>query len=126
MQLGKKSVAIDLTTHDGKAAVARLIQQADLASQLQAGRCRETGRAYAQWKDKHPQLIYGQITGYGPDTDRVGYDAVVQAEAGFMDMNGAADGPPTKMPVALVDVLAAHQLKEGLLLAAPSRANWQR
>ncbi len=115
---GKKSVAIDLTTHDGKAAVARLIQQADLViASYKPGDAEKLGVAYAQWKDKHPQLIYGQITGYGPDTDRVGYDAVVQAEAGFMDMNGAADGPPTKMPVALVDVLAAHQLKEGLLLA---------
>jgi crotonobetainyl-CoA:carnitine CoA-transferase CaiB-like acyl-CoA transferase len=41
---------------------------------------------------------------------------VIQAEAGFMDLNGEKDGPPTKMPVALIDVLAGHHLKEGLLL----------
>jgi crotonobetainyl-CoA:carnitine CoA-transferase CaiB-like acyl-CoA transferase len=57
------------------------------------------------------------ITGYGLDDDRVGYDAVIQAESGFMDLNGEKDGPPVKMPVALIDILAAHQLKEGLLLA---------
>ena len=115
---GKKSVAIDLSTKPGNEAVVRLIQGADVViASYKPGDAERLGVAYAQWKDKHPRLIYGQITGYGPDTDRVGYDAVVQAEAGFMDMNGAADGPPTKMPVALIDVLAAHQLKEGLLLA---------
>lgn len=114
----KKSVAIDLSTKPGNEAVVRLIQGADVViASYKPGDAERLGVAYAQWKDKHPRLIYGQITGYGPDTDRVGYDAVVQAEAGFMDMNGAADGPPTKMPVALIDVLAAHQLKEGLLLA---------
>jgi crotonobetainyl-CoA:carnitine CoA-transferase CaiB-like acyl-CoA transferase len=53
--------------------------------------------------------------------DRVGYDAVLQAESGFMSMNGEQDGPPIKMPVALIDVLAAHQLKEGLLVALLKR-----
>ncbi|HQQ97676.1 MAG TPA: CaiB/BaiF CoA-transferase family protein [Cyclobacteriaceae bacterium] len=115
---GKKSVAVDLTTRDGKEAVARLIQQADLViASYKPGDAEKLGVAYTQWRDRHPRLIYGQITGYGHETDRVGYDAVVQAEAGFMDLNGTEDGPPTKMPVALVDVLAAHQLKEGLLLA---------
>src|SRR5690606_13784406 len=65
----------------------------------------------------NPKLIYGHITGYGPDDSKAGYDAVVQAESGFMHMNGEAGGPPVKMPVALVDVLAAHQLKEGILTA---------
>jgi crotonobetainyl-CoA:carnitine CoA-transferase CaiB-like acyl-CoA transferase len=51
----------------------------------------------------------------------VGYDAVIQAESGFMDLNGEKNGEPIKMPVALVDVLAGHQLKEGLLLALLNR-----
>jgi crotonobetainyl-CoA:carnitine CoA-transferase CaiB-like acyl-CoA transferase len=51
----------------------------------------------------------------------VAFDVVLQAESGFMYMNGAADGPPTKMPVALIDVLAAHQLKQGLLVALLQR-----
>jgi crotonobetainyl-CoA:carnitine CoA-transferase CaiB-like acyl-CoA transferase len=55
------------------------------------------------------------------DNDRVGYDAVIQAESGFMDLNGEKNGPPTKMPVALIDILAGHQLKEGLLLALLKR-----
>eukprot|EP00913_Durusdinium_trenchii_P016718 g15715.t1 len=75
---------------------------------------------------KHPQLIYAQITGYGLKDPRVGYDAVVQdrfAESGFTFMNGSPGeaGRPTKMPVALVDLLAAHQLKEAVLLALLQR-----
>ncbi len=63
----------------------------------------------------------GKSRDYGSDNDRVGYDAVIQAEAGFMDLNGETDGPPTKMPVAMIDILAGHQLKEGLLLALLKR-----
>lgn len=51
------------------------------------------------------------------DDPRVGYDAIIQAESGFMYINGEPEGSPLKMPVALVDVLAAHQLKQALLLA---------
>ena len=50
--------------------------------------------------------------------ERVGYDAIIQAESGFMSMNGETRREALlKMPVALVDVLAAHHLKEAILLA---------
>lgn len=65
----------------------------------------------------NPGLIIGKITGFGSDADRIAYDLILQAETGFMSMNGTTDSGPVKMPVALIDVLAAHQLKEGLLLA---------
>jgi crotonobetainyl-CoA:carnitine CoA-transferase CaiB-like acyl-CoA transferase len=65
----------------------------------------------------NPNLIIGKINGYGSDSDRVAYDLILQAETGFMSMNGTQSSGPVKMPVALVDVLAAHHLKEGLLLA---------
>lgn len=67
---------------------------------------------------KHnPNLIIGKINGYGSENDRVAYDLILQAETGFMSMNGTFESGPVKMPVALIDVLAAHHLKEGLLLA---------
>jgi crotonobetainyl-CoA:carnitine CoA-transferase CaiB-like acyl-CoA transferase len=66
---------------------------------------------------KLPHLIQGVIRGFEFERDRLAYDVVLQAETGFMYMNGSADGLPTKMPVALIDVLAAHQLKEGILCA---------
>jgi crotonobetainyl-CoA:carnitine CoA-transferase CaiB-like acyl-CoA transferase len=119
---GKKSVALDLTTNDGKSIVQKLARQSDIIIvSYKPGDAEKLGVAYPQLVARNPQLIYGQITGYGSDNERVGYDAVLQAESGFMDLNGEKAGPPTKMPVALIDVLAGHQLKEGLLLALLSR-----
>ena len=69
----------------------------------------------------NPSLIIGKISGFGSDNDRIAYDLILQAESGFMAMNGTPDSGPVKMPVALIDVLAAHQLKEGLLLALLQR-----
>jgi crotonobetainyl-CoA:carnitine CoA-transferase CaiB-like acyl-CoA transferase len=115
---GKKSVALDLSTTSGKSVVQNLAQQSDvIIASYKPGDAEKLGVAYQQLSDYNKQLIYGQITGYGSDNDRVGYDAVIQAESGFMDLNGSPEGLPTKMPVALIDVLAAHHLKEALLIA---------
>jgi crotonobetainyl-CoA:carnitine CoA-transferase CaiB-like acyl-CoA transferase len=69
----------------------------------------------------NPSLIHGRITGYGTDSDRVAYDLILQAETGFMSINGTPESGPVKMPVALIDVLAAHHLKEGILIALYER-----
>jgi crotonobetainyl-CoA:carnitine CoA-transferase CaiB-like acyl-CoA transferase len=62
-------------------------------------------------------IIYARLTGFTSNPSRVAYDVVLQAETGYMHMNGTPDSGPVKMPVALMDVLAAHQLKEGILCA---------
>ncbi|MBL7863177.1 MAG: CoA transferase [Cyclobacteriaceae bacterium] len=119
---GKKSIALDLNTANERSIVLQLARQSDVViASYKPGDADKLGVAYHQLKALNPTLIYGQITGYGPDQNRVGYDAVIQAESGFMELNGSAEGPPTKMPVALIDVLAAHHLKEGLLLALLKR-----
>ena len=64
-----------------------------------------------------PQIILGEISGYGADSDRVAFDLILQADTGFMSMNGSPDSGPIKMPVAFIDLFAAHQLKEGILEA---------
>ena len=115
---GKKSIAIDLGTSRGKEITQKLAARSDVViASYKPGDAEKLGVGYDQLRRNHPEIIYGQISGYGPNNDRVGYDAVVQAESGFMDLNGEADGPPLKMPVALIDILAGHQLKEGLLVA---------
>lgn len=115
---GKKSVAVDLSSAEGKEIVLKLAAKSHVViASYKPGDAEKLGVSYEQLRTNNPQLIYGQITGYGSDNDRVGYDAVIQAESGFMDLNGEKDGPPTKMPVALIDILAGHHLKEALLLA---------
>lgn len=119
---GKKSVALDLTIKKDLDIVKKLAAKSDIIiASYKPGDAEKLAVAYEQLRTNNERLIYGQITGYGSDDDRVGYDAVIQAEAGFMALNGEHDGPPTKMPVALIDVLAAHHLKEGLLLALLKR-----
>lgn len=115
---GKKSVALDLNSSHGKSVVYALAKRADVViASYKPGDAEKLQVDYKTLSRENPKLVYGQITGYGSDNSRVGYDAVIQAEAGFMFMNGEADGPSLKMPVALVDVLAGHHLKEAILLA---------
>ncbi|UYZ59463.1 CaiB/BaiF CoA transferase family protein [Hymenobacter latericus] len=115
---GKQSVVADLRTPAGLGLVQQLAQVADIVlASYKPGDAEKLGVDYQTLGARNPRLVYGQITGYGPHEPRAGYDAVVQAEAGFMYLNGQPGGEPLKMPVALMDLLAAHQLKEGLLTA---------
>lgn len=115
---GKKSVLLDLASPGDRDRLLRLAIRSDIViASYKPGDAEKLGVGYEQLKAVNPTIIYGLITGYGSEDNRVGYDAVIQAESGFMDLNGETDGPPMKMPVALIDILAAHQLKEGLLLA---------
>jgi crotonobetainyl-CoA:carnitine CoA-transferase CaiB-like acyl-CoA transferase len=115
---GKQSVALDLRQPAARERLKALVIDADVViASYKPGDAEKLGVSYEQLKTINQQLIYGQITGYGSDDERVGYDAVIQAESGFMELNGEKEGPPVKMPVALIDVLASHQLKEALLMA---------
>ncbi len=119
---GKRSLAIDLAQAEGQTIVQKLATQMDVViASYKPGDAQKLGVDYKTLCARNPRLIYGHTTGYGSENDKVGYDAVIQAEAGFMDLNGEKDGPPTKMPVALIDVLAGHHLKEGLLLGLLKR-----
>jgi crotonobetainyl-CoA:carnitine CoA-transferase CaiB-like acyl-CoA transferase len=66
---------------------------------------------------RYPALIIGWISTYPDDRNRPAYDAVLQAETGWMSINGEEDKPPLKLPVAVVDVFASHQLRAGILTA---------
>jgi len=119
---GKQSMALDLSTTTGQDLLHDLAREADVVlASYRPGTAEALGADHETLSAINPALIYGHVTGYGPERERAGYDAVIQAESGFMHMNGPSDGPPTKLPVALMDVLAAHQLKEGLLVALLNR-----
>jgi crotonobetainyl-CoA:carnitine CoA-transferase CaiB-like acyl-CoA transferase len=115
---GKRSIAVDLTSVEGRDIVYKLVKRSAIViASYKPGDAGRLGVGYETLRALNPAIIYGQVTGYGNDVPRVGYDAVIQAEAGFMFMNGEPGGASLKMPVALIDVLAAHQLKEALLLS---------
>jgi crotonobetainyl-CoA:carnitine CoA-transferase CaiB-like acyl-CoA transferase len=115
---GKRSIALDLSIPEGQVIVQRLGVQSDIViASYKPGDAEKLGVDYKTLSKDHPGLIYAQATGYGSHNPRVGYDAIIQAEAGFMFMNGEPGGPSLKMPVALIDMLAGHHLKEAILLA---------
>lgn len=70
---------------------------------------------------RFPNLIHAHLAGFENDLSRVAYDVIIQAESGFMSINGEPGSASLKMPVALMDVLAAHQMKEGILAALFAR-----
>ncbi|NJM26440.1 MAG: CoA transferase, partial [Bacteroidia bacterium] len=119
---GKRAVAVNLQTLEGRHIVHQLVRKSDIViASFKPGDDAKLGVDYATLAALNPRIVYGRITGYGPGSERVGYDAVLQAEAGFMFMNGEPGGRSLKMPVALIDVLAGHQLKEAILLAMLQR-----
>ncbi len=119
---GKSSFAVNLCEEEGLDIVHRLAAQCDIVLvSYKPGDAEKLKVDYPTLSKNNEKLIYAHITGYGLQNPRAGFDAIIQAESGFTFMNGEPDGPPTKMPVALMDVLAAHHLKEAILLAMLSR-----
>lgn len=124
---GKRSIAIDIATTAGRELVYQLVDLSDVVIVgYKPGDEVKFGLDYKTVAARNPKLIYLQVTAYGASDLRPGFDAIIQAESGFTYLNGEAGGGPVKMPVALVDLLAAHQLKEGLLLALLQRAQTGR
>ncbi|MGH1335354.1 MAG: CaiB/BaiF CoA transferase family protein [Aureispira sp.] len=118
----KQVLLLDLREEKDRQQVYDLVKTADVVlANFKAGGAAALKMDYSTLKQYNEQLIYGSINGFGATSERVAFDVVLQAESGFMYMNGAPNGPPTKMPVALIDILAAHQLKQGVLVALLQR-----
>jgi len=120
---GKKSILADLSQSEEINQIYESIKQTDIVIvNFKHGDAEKFKLDYTRLKALNPRLIYAEITGFGADDKRTAYDAILQAETGYMSMNGQAGGVSTKMPVALIDILAAHQLKEGILTVLIQRS----
>jgi crotonobetainyl-CoA:carnitine CoA-transferase CaiB-like acyl-CoA transferase len=121
----KKSVAVDLKTPAGAAVLRDLVASADvLIENFRPGSLSQLGFGYTDIAAANPRLIYCSITGYGqsgPCAPLPGYDAVIQGEAGIMDMTGFPDGEPARVGVAITDYLAGLYASQGILLALYER-----
>lgn len=118
----KETHVLDLSDVQVKSKVHAWVQESDIViSNFKQGSAEKLGMDYDTLKAINPAIIYGSISAYGKEDPRPGFDVSMQAETGWVYMNGEETGPPTKLPVALIDVLAAHQLKEGLLIALMNR-----
>jgi crotonobetainyl-CoA:carnitine CoA-transferase CaiB-like acyl-CoA transferase len=121
----KRSLALNIKSAEGAEVLTRLVRDADvLVENLRPGTLDKLGFGYPQVSALNPRLIYASVTGYGhtgPRRDLAGYDPVLQAEAGLMDITGPADGPPSRVGVAVTDYLAGQFMFAGILLALRDR-----
>jgi crotonobetainyl-CoA:carnitine CoA-transferase CaiB-like acyl-CoA transferase len=121
----KRSVAADLKTAAGQALIRRLARTADVVVENFApGTLERAGLGYDDLSAENPGLVFCSITGYGsdgPEAGRPGYDFAVQARAGWMAITGQADGAPTKVGVAVVDVLTGQNAAVAVLAALRER-----
>lgn len=124
---GKSYRQLDVFADDDRAELEELIAHCDIfITNYKTSSLQKMGLDPETLRQKFPQLIYGRITGFESDPNRVAYDVVIQAEAGYMFMNGTPETAPVKLPLAFMDLLAAHQLKEGLLVALLKKAQSEK
>ena len=116
---GKRSCAIDLSQDEGRALALELCAgAAAVIENFKVGGAERLGVGYEQVRERNPRVVYCSITGFGSRREppgRPGYDFVAQAETGLMSITGAEDGPPYKVGVALVDVLAGLHAAAAIL-----------
>ncbi len=118
----KETHLINLKDPKEKERVLSWIESADIVvSNFKAGSAKKLGMDAESLRARNQKLIYAHVSAYGSENSKPGFDVSMQAETGWVYMNGNPDGPPAKMPVALIDLLAAHQLKEGILIALLKR-----
>jgi crotonobetainyl-CoA:carnitine CoA-transferase CaiB-like acyl-CoA transferase len=105
---GKRSIAVDFRSPEGQAIVRALARRADiLIENFKVGGLRRFGLDYQSLARENPRLIYCSISGFGQDgpyAHRPGYDFIIQAMGGIMDLTGAPDGEPQKSGVAFADI----------------------
>ena len=121
----KKSVTIDLKSREGVALLQRLAERADvLIENFRPGTMERLNLGEKDLRAANPRLIYASLSGFGADgpmSDAPGYDLIVQAWGGLMSITGPADGEPSKVGVAIIDVVAGLMLGKSIAAALFAR-----
>lgn len=118
---GKKSVAIDIKSADGRAAFERLVKSADaVVNNLRGDQPEKLGLTYLSLKHINVRVVCAHISAYGRDNERrtrPGFDYLMQAECGFTAMTGEPGGPPVRFGLSMVDFMTGAVMATGLLAA---------
>ncbi len=122
----KRAAAVDLSRSEGREVLLRLLRTADvLVENFKTGTLERWGIGYDQLlKDRFPRLIHCRVSGFGADGPLggyPGYDAVVQAMAGLMSINGEPDGAPLRVGTPVVDLTSGLNATIAILLALQER-----
>lgn len=122
--LGKKSVTLDMKSEEGRRRFEALVRGADcVVNNMRGTQPARLAIDYASLKHLKPSIVCLHISAYGRDNERQanpradwpGYDFLMQAEAGLMELTGEPDGPPTRVGVSLIDSMSGLTGIVGLL-----------
>jgi glutaryl-CoA transferase len=121
----KRSIGIDLKNEEGFERVKKLAAGADVVIEnWRRGALEKLGLGYEALSETNPGLVYCSITGFGPgpDEERPGYDFLVQARGGVMGITGQPGGEPTKVGVAISDIVCGLFASNAILAALHRRS----
>ena len=111
---GKKSVSIDLKNDEDRQAFERLVKTADaVANNLRGDQPARLRITYPDLKSVNPAIVCAHLSAYGRDNERAawpGYDYIMQAECGFLDLTGEPGGPPARFGLSMVDFITGSIL----------------
>lgn len=121
----KRSIALDLKTDDGRAALESMVKKADvLLENFRSGVLDRMGFSPKRLAELNPRLVVLSITGFGhdgPEGGRAGYDQIAQGEAGLMSFTGSGPDDVQRVGVPIADLLAGMYGAFGVLAALRER-----
>ena len=124
---GKRSIAVDFETEDGRRIVHKLAKRSDVVIEnFKTGGLAKFGLDYAGLSKDNPRVVYCSITGFGQDgpyAHRAGYDLLIQGMVGIMDLTGQPDGEPMRGGVAFADVMTGIYSALAITAALNERNN---
>ena len=116
---GKRSITLDLTSPAGREVFSRLVATADAVyNNLRGDLPDRLGLTYAALREINPAIVCVSLSAYGREGERraePGYDALVQAEAGWASLTGEPTGPPARSGLPMADYAAGLVAACGLL-----------
>ncbi|WP_018334036.1 CaiB/BaiF CoA transferase family protein [Actinomycetospora chiangmaiensis] len=121
---GKRSIALDLRDPDDVAVAQELARRADVVIEnLRPGGMKKYGLDYETVRGANPGVVYASISGFGSGKGAhvPGYDLMVQAISGLMDLTGDPDGEPFRAGISVFDVMAGNHAVIGILAALRHR-----
>jgi len=128
--VGKEAIALNLKDARGQEVLRRLIRALDadiFCCNTVPSRYVSLGIDYATLAGVKPDLIWAGISAMGPAyPDTPGYDPVVQAMCGYMEVTGNPQGPPTVMGLPVIDLKAGDEVYANVMLALLERAETGR
>jgi crotonobetainyl-CoA:carnitine CoA-transferase CaiB-like acyl-CoA transferase len=128
--VGKEAIALNLKSAEGRAALKRLVRglNADVfCCNTAPGRYQPLGIDYATLAAVKPDLIWAGISALGPEyPDVPGYDPVIQAMAGYVELTGDPNGTPVLCGVPVIDLKAGDEVYANVMLALAERAETGR